>query len=144
MIAPRRANSRRRSGTSVVEMALVLPLLLILIFAIGEFSIAFTQWQTITNAAREGARVGIVFRGTNCNVGTVQTQIQQTIDNYVIAAGLSAGSVSLIPAPTGVCGGTGTPLTVNARIPYQFQMLPGLAGLQPQIMLSATSVMRNE
>jgi Flp pilus assembly protein TadG len=125
-------------------MALVLPLLLILIFAIGEFSIAFTQWQTITNAAREGARVGVVFRGANCNAGTVQTEIQQAIDTYVSASGLSAGSVALTPAPTGVCSGSGTPLTVNAQIPYQFQMLPGLTGLQPQITLSATSVMRNE
>jgi Flp pilus assembly protein TadG len=139
-----RTHGRRRSGTSVVEMALVLPLLLILIFAIGEFSIAFTQWQTITNAAREGARVGVLFRGTNCNAGTVTTQIQQTIDTYVAASGITAGGVALTPPPTGVCAGSGTPLQVNAQIPYQFQMLPGLAGLQPQITLSATSVMRNE
>jgi TadE-like protein len=135
---------RRRAGTSTVEMALVLPLLLILVFAIGEFGVAFTQWQTLTNAAREGARVGVVFRGAGCNAGTVSAEIQAAVDDYVAASGLRTGDVSLTPAPTGVCGGTGTPLTVNATVPYQFQMLPGLAGLEPEITLGATSVMRNE
>jgi Flp pilus assembly protein TadG len=125
-------------------MALVLPLLLILIFAIGEFGIAFTQWQTLTNAAREGARVGVLFRGASCNAGTVTGEIQQTVDAYVAASGLSTGAVTLTPAPIGVCGGSGTPLTVSARVPYEFQVLPGLAGLQSQITLGATSVMRNE
>jgi len=36
----------------VVEMAIVLPLLLTLMFAIGEFGIMFTQYQTLINAAR--------------------------------------------------------------------------------------------
>jgi Flp pilus assembly protein TadG len=134
--------SRRRSGTSVVEMSLVMPLLLLLIFGIGEFSIAFTQWQTITNAAREGARAGIVFRGATCEPGTVQDQIEQAVDNYIAASGLTAGSVTA--AVTGACTGSGTPLQVAVSTPYQFQMLPGLAGLAPQITLAATSVMRNE
>ena len=144
MTGPPRTHDRRRAGTSIVEMALVLPLLLILIFAIGEFGVAFTQWQTLTNAAREGARVGVLFRGPSCNAGTVAGEIQQTVDDYVEASGLTTGDVSLTPAPSGVCGGSGTPLTVSARVPYEFQMLPGLAGLQPQITLGATSVMRNE
>jgi Flp pilus assembly protein TadG len=135
---------RRRVGTSIVEMALVLPLLLMLVFAIGEFGMAFTRWQTLTNAAREGARLGVVFRGASCNAGAVTGEIQQTVDAYVAASGLALGAVSLTPAPSGVCGGTGTPLTVSARVPFSFQLLPGLAGLQSQITLGATSVMRNE
>jgi Flp pilus assembly protein TadG len=144
MTAIDRTQRRRCAGTSTVEMALVLPLLLILVFAIGEFGVAFTQWQTLTNAAREGARVGVLFRGPDCNAGAVTGEIQQTVDTYVAASGLTLGDVALNPAPSGVCGGSGTPLTVNARVPYQFQVLPGLAGLQTEITLGATSVMRNE
>lgn len=138
----RAAGHRRREGTSTVEMAIVLPLLLMLTFAIGEFGIAFTQWQTLTNAAREGARAGVVFRGPACNAATVKTQIQQTVDAYVIASGLSTGAVST--TSNGECLGTGNPLTVNASAPYQFQMLPGLTGMGSLVTLSATSVMRNE
>jgi len=134
----------RRAGTSTVEMAIVLPLLLMLTFAIGEFGVAYTRWQTLTNAAREGARVGIVFRGPGCNAGTVTAEIEQAVERYVAASGIDASDVALTPAPTGVCGGTGTPLTVNARVPYQFTVLPGLAGLETDITLAAISVMRNE
>lgn len=142
MMAPRTALDRRRAGTSVVEMTLVLPLLLLLVFGIGEFSIAFTQWQTITNAAREGARIGVVFRGPTCTPATVQAEIQQTVDAYVVASGLTTGAVTT--TSTGACAGSGTPLSVQAATPYDFRMLPGLAGLLPQITLGATSVMRNE
>ena len=37
---------RTQSGTSVVEMTLVLPLLLLLLFAIGDFGIAYTPSQS--------------------------------------------------------------------------------------------------
>jgi Flp pilus assembly protein TadG len=141
MSSPRNAE-RRRAGTSVVEMTLVLPLLLLLVFGIGEFSIAFTQWQTITNAAREGARIGIVFRGTDCVPATVQAEVQATVDGYVVSSGLTTGAVTT--NIVGACVGSGTPLTVRASTPYDFRMLPGLAGLLPQITLGATSVMRNE
>jgi hypothetical protein len=46
----------------MLEMVIVAPVLLLLLFAIAEFGIAFAQWQTLSNAAREGARVGVVFR----------------------------------------------------------------------------------
>jgi Flp pilus assembly protein TadG len=128
MTAPHSALDRRRTGTSVVEMTLVAPLLLLLVFGIGEFSIAFTQWQTITNAAREGARVGIVFRGPTCAPATVQAQIQQTVDAYVVASGLTTGAVTT--TSTGACTGSGT-LSRSGQHPPTC-MLPGLAERCPR------------
>lgn len=138
----RRAGERRRRGTSTVEMAIVLPLLLLLVFAIGEFGVAFTQWQTLANAAREGARTGVVFRGGSCDSTAVKGVIQQTVQTYADTAGLDASDVSV--SASGECAGSGNPLTVVASAPHTFQMLPGLAGLQSQITLRGTSVMRNE
>lgn len=134
--------ARRRAGTSTVEMAIVLPLLLMLVFAIGEFSIAFTQWQTLANAAREGARTGIVYRGSSCASATVQSEIQQTVQDYADLAGLDPSEVTT--TSSGECDPSGQPLTVSSSAPYRFQMLPGLAGLPTQITLRGTSVMRNE
>jgi Flp pilus assembly protein TadG len=133
---------RHERGTSVVEMAIVLPLLLCLVFAIGEFGLMFTQWQTLTNAAREGARTGVVFRGANCVAGTVQTEIQTAVSTYMANTGVALGSITT--ASSGVCAGSGTQLQVTAQVPYSFAALPGLAGLQSDITLSATSTMRNE
>jgi Flp pilus assembly protein TadG len=133
---------RHERGTSVVEMAIVLPLLLCLVFAIGEFGLMYTQWQTLTNAAREGARQGVVFRGTNCVAGTVQTEIQDAVSTYMVNTGVATASITT--TSTGACTGSGTQLVVTAQVPYSFAALPGLAGLQSSITLSATSTMRNE
>jgi Flp pilus assembly protein TadG len=137
-----RFRDRLERGTSVVEMAIVLPLLLTLVFAIGEFGLMFTQWQTLTNAAREGARTGVVFRGTACDAGTVTTEISDAVDTYMVNTGVATASITT--TSTGACTGSGTQLVVTAQVPYSFAALPGLAGLQSSITLSATSTMRNE
>ena len=50
----RRAYSDR--GTATVEMALMLPFLLLLLLGVLEFSILIHDQAVITNASREGAR----------------------------------------------------------------------------------------
>ena len=64
---PRRSRTRRpetcrglrdERGASLVEMALVLPLLLVLALGAAEFGFAFVDWQAVSGATREGARVG--------------------------------------------------------------------------------------
>lgn len=47
-------------GQSLVEFALVLPIFLLVLFAIVDFGMAFHAWITVTNSAREGARLGAV------------------------------------------------------------------------------------
>jgi len=47
-------------GQSLVEFALVLPIFLLVLFAIVDFGMAFHAWITVTNSAREGARLGSV------------------------------------------------------------------------------------
>lgn len=138
----RRQSRRHQAGTSVVEMAIVLPLLLTVMFAIGEFGIAFTQYQTLINAAREGARTGVLFRGTSCVAGTVKSQISTTVSTYVVASGIPTAALTTVSS--GECAGAGTQLIVTSQVPYTFAALPGLAGLQSNITLSARSTMRNE
>lgn len=132
---------RSESGTSVVEMAFVLPLLLLLVFAIGDFGIAFTRWISLTNAVREGARAGVVFR-TPCNSGTVDTEVQNTVAAFAASSGLDAPSI--VTTVTNACGGTGTAMTVAATVPYDYVAMSALAGLAPTINLRARTVMRNE
>lgn len=56
--------TRRNRGQELVEYALTLPLLLLIVLGIMEFGIAIFTYNSIANAAREGARVGAVARGT--------------------------------------------------------------------------------
>lgn len=48
---------RNEKGAAAVEMALLLPVLILLLFGIMEFGRAFNTQVTLTNAARESVRV---------------------------------------------------------------------------------------
>ena len=51
---------RSDEGAQLVEFALVLPLLLLIVLGIVEFGFMFQRYEVITNAAREGARMGVL------------------------------------------------------------------------------------
>jgi len=134
--------ARRLGGMAMVEFVLILPALLVVLFGILEFGVLFFQWQTLSNAAREGAREAIVFR-KNCDAGIVQTLIEQTVIDYASAANVAvtASDIDI----TGPCTGTGQPLRVEVSHDFGFQVLPGfLSQLTPTITLVGTSEMRNE
>ncbi len=52
--------SRQARAQSMVEFALVVPIFLLLVFAIVDFGMGFHAYLTVTNSAREGARLGAV------------------------------------------------------------------------------------
>jgi Flp pilus assembly protein TadG len=137
-----RSARRRQSGTAMVEMIIVLPVLLLLLFGIVEFSILFSRLQTVTNAAREGAREAVVFR-LNCNSSTVQDEVRATVQSYT-----SSGGVIVDPSDisvSGACTGSNNDTTVQVVSNYAFQVVGGFApGLTPSVNVTGTSVMRNE
>jgi Flp pilus assembly protein TadG len=49
-----------QQGQAVVEMAIILPVLLILLLSIWQFGVVYDKWQNLNGAAREGARAAIV------------------------------------------------------------------------------------
>jgi len=51
---------KSEKGQSMVELALILPIIILILFGILEFGRIFYSYIVITNAAREGARVGAV------------------------------------------------------------------------------------
>ena len=56
----RRTRSRRRRGQALVEFALVVPLFLLLLAAMIDFGLGLNASISVSNAAREGARLGAV------------------------------------------------------------------------------------
>jgi len=132
---------RAQAGTSIIEATIVLPLLLLLVFGIAEFGISFTRWNSLTNAVREGARVGVVFRAP-CNTAAVTTLVETTVADFADSSGIDPAGITTTVA--GACDPTGTPLTVTATVPYNYIALSALAGFAPSTNLSARTVMRNE
>ena len=132
---------RTQGGTSTVEAVVVLPLMLLLIFGIAEFGISFTRWNSLTNAVREGARVGVVFRSP-CDMGPVETLVKNTVSDFADSSGIDPAEITT--DVNGACSGTGTQLTVTSEVPYDFLVLDALAGFAPNVKMSARTVMRNE
>jgi Flp pilus assembly protein TadG len=50
---------RRQRGANLVEMALIVPLLLLLLAGVADLGRAYFTYITMINAAREGARHGV-------------------------------------------------------------------------------------
>lgn len=53
----RRDRNHDERGAAAVELALVLPILVLLVFGIVQFSLAYNRQQGLHAAAREGARI---------------------------------------------------------------------------------------
>lgn len=69
---------RRQRGQSLVEFALVAPLLLLVIFGILEFSFLYQSIDTANFAAREGARIGAVLGPSDAGADSKIIQAIQT------------------------------------------------------------------
>lgn len=63
---PRATGGER--GASLVEFALVVPLLTLFLFGIVQFGIAYDKQQSINSAAREGARLGALDTTTMSDI----------------------------------------------------------------------------
>lgn len=75
------------AGAELVEAALVLPILLMLLLGIVAFGRAYNVYQTITRAAREGARELVLTTCATCSAtGTYSYSASQIENNFVIPA----------------------------------------------------------
>ena len=132
-----------QNGGALVEFAIVLPLLLMLIFGMIEFSVMLYDKAMITNASREGARKGIVY---SYPAPITTAEITQTVNDYLQGHMISLGGPSTpTVAVSGQCAGSGDPLTVTVTYPYNFLVLPNfIQSLSGTLTLSAQTTMRCE
>jgi Flp pilus assembly protein TadG len=131
-----------KTGASAVEFAIILPVLILFLFGIIEFSILFYDKAVITNASREGARAGIVYQHPN---RVTESEIQQVVLNYCGDNLITFGETPSLTINTTPGATAGDPLTVTVRYGYQFLVLPNfITTLTGGINLAATTVMRME
>lgn len=122
---------RSPEGAAMVEFALVAGLLFLLIFGIIDFGRALFLYNNLTNAAREGARVGAVDPN---NTARVQAVVLSRIQDFTGA-----------PAPSGftpavVWGADSVAVTI-ANFPFTpITPVPQLVGK----MMNVSAVFRRE
>ncbi|HXH25853.1 MAG TPA: TadE family protein [Vicinamibacterales bacterium] len=111
------ADGRTNRGVTTVEVAIVLPLLLLLVFGIIEFGLAWFDKQSVTQGVREAARQGIVatYDGgiAACASGSPAQQLACVADKRIDIEGVRVSVVG--PSnPDEV----GKELTVCAAVEY--------------------------
>lgn len=137
---PRGRTRLGEAGQALVEIAIALPILLALLIGIFEFARAYNVQQVITNAAREGAREGVL-------PSTTQAEAVARTDARLADANIVSATVTY--SCTGGCD-TGEAVTVDISVPYTFRFIgPVLSlfssGVDPgTITLSSTATMRKE
>ncbi|GAA4757274.1 hypothetical protein GCM10023328_46480 [Modestobacter marinus] len=95
-------------GAAIVEFALVLPVLLVLLLGIVEYSLAFNAQATLSAAAREGARTMALAN----NVGQARTAAQ----NAAAELGVPASAITVSPSScTGASATTAVTVTIRHR-----------------------------
>ena len=130
-------------------MAMVTPVLLMLLAAIFDFGFLFRSWEVVTNAAREGARVGIL-PSYSCDPDE-PTDIQSRVDAYMAIAGFTDPAAYTVTIDTGDVeteAGTFTACLVRVEMDQQLpslgvigQMFGGGFGTVP---VASAAVMRTE
>jgi Flp pilus assembly protein TadG len=123
-----------RRGAAVVEFALIAPLFLSIIAGIIELGRAIEVVQLLTNASREGARVG------SFDTTTQASTITTAVNAYLSKAGISGATTTVSPNPPSAAS-DGQSISVTVSIPFSsVSWLPTPFYLGGQ-SLQATSVM---
>jgi Flp pilus assembly pilin Flp len=115
-----RRNFSQESGAQIVEFAVALPLLVVFVVGIFDFSGAFTLKQKLTNVARDAARVAAADPASD--VPSSSTALPSSVadayqeianyftENQLSTCGVTAGSGTLAaPATWTFSGNTGCP-----------------------------------
>ena len=122
--------ARPRRGQSMVEFALILPIILLIVFGTIDIGrIVFLKAQ-LENAVREGARVGRVTQPFNAAPVRARIQAQTGLTNATVVASCPGGCAY------------GSTLTVTATLPVS--IVVGLVPALPSLTIGASASVRIE
>jgi Flp pilus assembly protein TadG len=135
---------RKEEGSELIEMAIVLPLLLLLIMGIIDFGFLFQRYVVLTNAAAEGARVASL-------PGYTSADVTARVNAYATNGGIK-GSVSAVTTPVslpGAGGGSWPGSQVTVSYVYNFSYVGPIAklfggGSGGAVTLTSRSTMRKQ
>jgi Flp pilus assembly protein TadG len=137
-----RCESKSQDGASAVEFAIILPVLVLLIFGIIEFSFAIYDKSMITQASREGARAGIVYKVPPVTDEEIINVVNTYLGNNLITFGVPAAAAVTV---TRAGFNAGDELKVSVSYTYTTFVLPRLmTSFGPAFSMVGETTMRME
>jgi len=127
----KRFDSKSEQGQTMTEFALVLPILVVFLFGIIQFGIAFNNYVTITDAARAGARKAAVSRQSSNPVGDCQNAVTAAVDNLNMTQPGAGITCTFDPSMQ-----QGTTVQVQVNYPYTINLfgIPITSGTLTSVM----------
>ncbi len=111
-------------GQTVVEFALILPVLVLVLFGIAEFGRALSAYLTIQNAAREGARLAITGAGD----ADIEARVREKAEYLGGAGDPAVLTVSVQPDPASRQAGTDVTVSVYYRFRFIAPVISNITG----------------
>ncbi len=99
-----------KRGSATVELAMVLPIVLLIFMSIVEFGRVMSVYQTLHTAAREGARAASL-------PGADNTAVLDRINFELSKAGLPNGTIETTPSDISTAN-RNDPVTIKVSLPY--------------------------
>lgn len=142
-------NRSDQKGAELVEASLVILLLVVLITAVFQFGRAYSIYQSITNAAREGARFAVApAAGGTKNYPDPRALIEGLLRSYNLDPEAPGVNISVVTGTGGLnagCAEPGSPCTtVRITYPVSFFVLSRNGRPLGRINISTTATMRRE
>ena len=140
----RRTRTSQR-GAALVELAIIVPVLVLLVYMVSEGAALIRTHQLVNNAAREGARFSSIDANECRGEAACLDQIRQVVVDYGTRNGLTINPANItIDQTTGVLSGGVLMKTsvVTVVHPYTLQMLPAF-GVPSVFNLAARVQFRN-
>jgi len=107
---------RDEQGQSMVELAIIMPVLCLILFGILQFGIVFNNYLTLTDAVRSGARVAAVSRNAGDPVAPTEARVRTA------AGDLDQVKLKVYVSPSGGWA-PGSSVEVKATYPYEINLL---------------------
>jgi Flp pilus assembly protein TadG len=140
-----REGRRSESGAELIEFAFALPLLLLVVLGIMDFGLMFQQYEVLTNAAREGARIAVL---PDYATADVQTRVTDYIAQSFLSTGGTVNTTVGAPQSVTIGGKCMTTIKVSVSYAHQYLFLSGIAKYFGKTFgtktLNASSTMRTE
>jgi Flp pilus assembly protein TadG len=140
----RRGRSER--GAELIELALVLPILLLMFAAIMDFALVFQRFLVVSNAAREGARIAVLPGYSEADVQSrVTAYVQNGTGDDTITPATELDAVEVDPPDADPFAAA----QVTVSITHSYLLMGAVSGLLgggswTTITLTARSTMRIE